>query len=80
MLLQLCMGLGAEWLGALARHGETGERNERIRTYNFSQNRVTDHRIDLTLYNLPTFIEGEIGEVVSALLANDLKERLAALE
>ena len=58
----------------------TGERNERIRTYNFSQSRVTDHRIDLTLYNLPTFIEGEIGEVVSALLANDLKERLAALE
>ena len=58
----------------------TGERNERIRTYNFSQNRVTDHRIDLTLYNLPTFIEGEITEVVSALLANDLKERLAALE
>jgi|TARA_B100001245_G_scaffold67730_1_gene47306 peptide chain release factor 1 len=58
----------------------TGERNERIRTYNFSQNRVTDHRIDLTLYNLPTFIEGEINEVVTALLANDLKERLAALE
>ena len=58
----------------------TGERNERIRTYNFTQNRVTDHRIDLTLYNLPTFIEGEIEEVVSALLANDLKERLAALE
>ena len=58
----------------------TGERNERIRTYNFSQNRVTDHRIDLTLYNLPTFIEGQIDEVVSALLANDLKERLAALE
>ena len=41
---------------------------------------MTDHRIDLTLYNLPTFIEGEIGEVVSALLANDIKERLAALE
>jgi len=58
----------------------TGERNERIRTYNFSQNRVTDHRIDLTLYSLPTFIEGEIEEAVSALLANDLKERLAALE
>ena len=58
----------------------TGERNERIRTYNFSQNRVTDHRIDLTLYNLPSFIEGEIEDIVSALLANDLKERLAALE
>ena len=41
----------------------TGERNERIRTYNFSQNRVTDHRIDITLYNLPTFIEGEIEDI-----------------
>ncbi len=58
----------------------TGERNERIRTYNFSQSRVTDHRIDLTLYNLSTFIQGEIGEVVLALLANDLKERLAAID
>ena len=58
----------------------SGDRSERIRTYNFSQNRVTDHRIDLTLYNLPSFIEGEIEEIVSALLANDLKERLAALE
>ena len=58
----------------------SGDRSERIRTYNFPQGRVTDHRIDLTLYNLPTFIVGEIEEVVSALLANDLKERLAALE
>ena len=41
---------------------------------------MTDHRIDLTLYNLPKFIVGEIEELVSALLANDLKERLAALE
>ena len=57
----------------------TGERNERIRTYNFSQNRVTDHRIDLTLYNLPSFIEGEIEEVVSALLADDLRGRLSNL-
>ncbi len=58
----------------------TGERNERIRTYNFSQNRVTDHRIDLTLYNLPSFIEGEIEEVVSALLADDLRARLSNIE
>ena len=57
-----------------------GLRSDRIRTYNWADDRVTDHRIDLTLYNLPTFIEGEIEEVVSALLANDLKERLAALE
>lgn len=58
----------------------TGERNERIRTYNFHQNRVTDHRIELTLYNLPTFIEGAIDAMIEPLMANDLKEKLAALE
>jgi peptide chain release factor 1 len=58
----------------------TGERNERIRTYNFPQNRVTDHRIELTLYNLPVFIEGDIDPILQPLLANDLQTRLAALE
>jgi peptide chain release factor 1 len=58
----------------------TGERNERIRTYNFPQNRVTDHRIELTLYNLPTFIEGDIDPVIEALMAHDLEERMAALK
>jgi peptide chain release factor 1 len=58
----------------------TGERSERIRTYNFPQNRVTDHRIELTLYNLPTFIDGEIDSVVDPLMGNDLKERMAALK
>jgi len=58
----------------------TGERNERIRTYNFPQNRVTDHRIELTLYNLPVFIEGDIDCMIEALMANDLEERLAALK
>jgi len=57
----------------------TGERNERIRTYNFPQNRVTDHRIELTLYNLPTVIEGEIDSLIEPLMSNDLDERLAAL-
>jgi peptide chain release factor 1 len=57
----------------------TGERNERIRTYNFPQNRVTDHRIELTLYNLPTVIEGDIDPVIEALMAHDLKEKLKAL-
>jgi peptide chain release factor 1 len=57
----------------------TGERNERIRTYNFPQNRVTDHRIELTLYNLPTFIQGELDSMIEPLMASDLKERLAAL-
>jgi peptide chain release factor 1 len=58
----------------------TGERNERIRTYNFPQNRVTDHRIELTLYNLPAILEGDIDPVVEPLMANDLAERLAALK
>jgi peptide chain release factor 1 len=58
----------------------TGERNERIRTYNFPQNRITDHRIELTLYNLPTFIEGDIDCVIEPLMADDLEHRLAALQ
>jgi peptide chain release factor 1 len=58
----------------------TGERNERIRTYNFPQNRVTDHRIELTLYNLPTFIEGDIDPMIEPLMANDLEEKMAALK
>jgi peptide chain release factor 1 len=58
----------------------TGERNERIRTYNFPQNRVTDHRIELTLYNLPAVLEGEIDPVIEPLVANDVEERLAALK
>jgi peptide chain release factor 1 len=58
----------------------TGERNERIRTYNFPQNRVTDHRIELTIYNLPAFIEGELDSMIGALMANDLQEKLAVLK
>src|SRR5205809_3867085 len=57
----------------------TGERNERIRTYNFPQNRVTEHRIELTLYNLPFVMEGELDPVIEPLMANDLDEELAAL-
>jgi peptide chain release factor 1 len=58
----------------------TGERNERIRTYNFHQNRVTDHRIELTLYNLSRVMEGEIEPVIEPLMAHDLEEKLAALK
>jgi peptide chain release factor 1 len=57
----------------------TGERNERIRTYNFPQNRLTDHRIGLTLYNLPFVMEGAIDPVIEPLMAHDLEEKLAAL-
>jgi peptide chain release factor 1 len=58
----------------------TGERNERIRTYNFPQNRVTDHRIELTLYNLSTLIDGDLDGVIEPLMADDLERRLAALK
>lgn len=57
----------------------TGERNERIRTYNFPQNRVSDHRIELTLYNLPAFIGGDMDCLIEPLIANDLEQKLAAL-
>ena len=57
----------------------TGERNERIRTYNFPQNRVTDHRIELTLYNLPVVMEGELDGFIEPLMAHDLEEKLEAL-
>ena len=58
----------------------TGERNERIRTYNYPQNRVTDHRIELTLHSLPKFLEGEIEDMVVPLGQHDLEEKLAALQ
>ena len=58
----------------------SGERNERIRTYNFPQNRVTDHRIELTLYNLPFVMEGDLDPIIDPLMAHDLEERLAALK
>src|SRR5207302_4674116 len=54
----------------------SGDRSDKVRTYNFPQNRVTDHRIGLTLYNLDRFMEGEVGEMISALQATDLAERL----
>jgi peptide chain release factor 1 len=59
----------------------SGDRSERIRTYNFPQGRVTDHRINLTLYNLPKIMEGEaLDDVIEPLIAEDQAARLAALE
>jgi len=57
----------------------TGDRSAKIRTYNFPQSRVTDHRIGFTLHSLPNFMEGEIGELVNALIEADAAERLAEL-
>jgi peptide chain release factor 1 len=54
----------------------SGGREEKIRTYNFPQNRVTDHRIGLTLYNLDLFLAGQLDEMIAALQASDLEQRL----
>jgi peptide chain release factor 1 len=58
----------------------SGDRSERIRTYNFPQSRVTDHRINLTLYNLAEVMEGRgLDEIIDALIADDEASRLAEL-
>jgi peptide chain release factor 1 len=56
----------------------TGDRSEKIRTYNFSENRVSDHRIKLTLYSLDRFLNGDIVEMIQALQTADMQDRLAA--
>ena len=58
----------------------SGDRSERIRTYNFPQGRVTDHRIGLTLHSLPQVLEGELDPLLNALIAEDQAARLADLE
>ena len=54
----------------------TGMRNERIRTYNFPQGRLTDHRIGLTLYKLESVMDGDLDEVIDALVTADQAEKL----
>jgi peptide chain release factor 1 len=54
----------------------TGDRSEKIRTYNFPQSRVTDHRIGLTVHTLPQVMDGNLGPIVEALSAHDQAERL----
>jgi peptide chain release factor 1 len=58
----------------------SGDRSERIRTYNYPQGRVTDHRINFTSYNLPRIMEGELDEIIDPLIAEDQAARLASLE
>jgi peptide chain release factor 1 len=58
----------------------TGERSEKIRTYNFPQNRVTDHRVNITSYNLPAVMEGDLDEFIDALILQDQAEKLSAGE
>ena len=58
----------------------TGDRSERIRTYNFPENRISEHRIKLTLYKLDSFLNGNIDEVLDALITTDQAEKLAKME
>ncbi len=58
----------------------TGDRSERIRTYNYPQGRITDHRIGLTLYSLENFLNGNIGEMIDALITADTAEKLKGNE
>ena len=73
--------LASERAGARKSMVGSGDRSERIRTYNFPQGRVTDHRINLTLHKLDAILEGPgLGELVDALIAEDEAQRLAGLE
>lgn len=54
----------------------TGDRSERIRTYNFSQNRVTDHRIGLTIHQLDQVLNGKLDEIIQALIEHDQAKKL----
>jgi peptide chain release factor 1 len=67
---------------AAKRKGQvgTGDRSERIRTYNFPQGRVTDHRINVTVHQIDKLLEGHIEELVTALTANDQAEKLSTLD
>ena len=70
----------AEMAGARRSQVGTGDRSERIRTYNFPQGRVTDHRINLTLHKLDMVLEGQLDEIIQALIASDQAERLKQVD
>ena len=65
---------------AAERRGQvgTGDRSERIRTYNYPQGRITDHRIGLTLYKLEAVLNGDLDELIDALITADQAEKLKA--
>ncbi len=62
--------------GARKNQVGTGDRSERIRTYNYPQGRVSDHRIGLTLYSLQAFLDGDMNEMIDSLIAADNAEKM----
>lgn len=70
----------AQLAGTRKNQVGTGDRSERIRTYNFPQGRVSDHRINLTLHKLDAVMEGQMGEIIDALIANDQAVRLKQVD
>ena len=72
--------VNAEMAGARKSQVGSGDRSERIRTYNFPQGRVSDHRINLTLHKLDLVLEGQLNEIIDALIANDQAERLKQVD
>ena len=69
---------GAEIAGERKAQVGTGDRSERIRTYNYPQGRVSDHRINLTLYKLEQILNGDLDELIDALITADTAEKLKA--
>jgi peptide chain release factor 1 len=69
----------AEMGAARRSQVQTGDRSEKIRTYNFPQDRVTDHRINLTVHNLPRVLDGDLDGIIDALITSDQAEKLATM-
>jgi len=67
----------AEYAATRKTQVGTGDRSERIRTYNYPQGRITDHRINFTSHNLPQFMNGDIGDIIEALILADTQSKLA---
>ncbi len=72
--------LAAERAAARKSQVGSGDRSEKVRTFNFPQNRVTDHRIELSLYKIDRILAGELDELIDPLIAHDQAERLAEIE
>lgn len=70
----------AEMAGNRKSQVGTGDRSERIRTYNFPQGRVSDHRVNVTLYKLDSFLEGQMSEIIDSLIAQDQAEKLKQVD